>query len=278
MNLYKFVTLFKNKAGKTGLLLGGLLPAREQYDAMRERRVKEGYEHRDLLTFEERFDLLWRIDSRGKYSPELEEIESVTSLAAIGGFIFAYTFKAKEVLEKFKVDNKHEMFKSPREAQNTARRDMGLHGATAGLKAAVKYGFMAFCFTFTTQLMNIYCNDILISGHAACGFVLGGCYRLISGPKAMLSAGLLGSICGSVHGLSKKSALWLIDTDYQGYLLKEYNKKILDDEAKAQLKKLENKTIRDSWHNSTEEEQSDPNQRNAFLRQLISVLQWFGSK
>ena len=186
--------------------------------------------------------------------------------------------KAKEVLERFKVDNKHEMFKSPREAQYLARKEMGLHGAAAGLRAAARYGFMAFGFTFTTQVMNLYWNDIRISGHAACGFVLGSCYKFVSGPKAMLSAGLLGSVMGSIHALSKKSALWLEDTDYQGYLLKEYNKKVMDDEQKRLLAKMQNNSKRDMWHESDKEEKSDPNERNAFIRQLISVLQWFSSK
>ena len=83
MKLYGFVTLLKNRGGKTGILLGGFVPSKEQFDPTREKRVKEGYEHRDLLTFEERFDLLWRIDHRGTRSPELEEIEAVTCIAAV---------------------------------------------------------------------------------------------------------------------------------------------------------------------------------------------------
>ena len=277
MKLYNFIKTLRNKCGKTGLLIGGILPVQEQFDAERDRQVEESYKNRDSLTFEERFDLLWRQDSRGNFSPELEELQYVTGITIVGSFLVAYSMRAKDILEKFKVDNKHEMFQSPRAAQDLVRKDMGLHGTIAGLRAATKYGLMVFIFTFTTQLMNTYLNDIRISGHAACGFVLGGCYKIISGPKAMVRASLIGSACGALHGLSKRSALWLTDTDYQGYLLKEYEKKISDDRQKIEYAK-QDLPKRDFWYADKEEKISDPNERNAFMRQLVSLMQWFNSK
>ena len=254
-------------------------PVKEEFDPERDKEIQRKYEDRASLSFEERLSLFWRIDSYGNESPELKEIQMATSCAGLGGFMFGFTSKSKDTMEKFVIDNKHEMFKSPREAQHILRKDMFLHGGIHAMRLLTKYGIMTFCFTFATQIMNLYCNDVTVSGHAACGFVLGGCYKLISGPKAMLSAGILGSALGSVHALTRKSVFWLEDTDYQGYLLKEYEKKTNDDSRKLQQYKLENKTKRDTWIESNESNQETlPEERNAFMRTLVSAILWLTSK
>ena len=256
-------------------------PVKEEFDPDRDKEVKRKYEDQASLTFEERLSLFWRIDSNGTESPELKEIGTVTGVAIMGGFMFGFTSKSMKTMEKFVIDNKHEMFKSPREAQDILRKDMFLHGGINGLRLMAKYGIMTFCFTFATQVMNVYCNDIRVSGHAACGFVLGGCYKLISGPRAMLSAGILGSALGSMHALSRKSMLWLEGTDYQGHLLREYERKINDDSRKLQQYNLENKVKRDSWIESKESNESEeklPEERNAFMRAFVSAILWLTSK
>ena len=254
-------------------------PEKEVFNPERDKEVQKGYENRASLSFEKRLDLFWRVDSHGNSSPELKEIQQVTGAAIIIAYMGGFTSKSKETMERFVQDNKHEMFKSPREAQDILRRDMFKHGVQAGFRSMAKYGTMTFCFTFATQIMNLYMNDIRVSGHAACGFVLGGCYKVISGPKAMLSAGILGSALGSVHALSRKSLLWLEGTDYQGFLLKEYEKMVNDERQQSQQYNLERKNKRDTWLESKEKnEEYVPEERNVFMRSLISAILWFTSK
>ena len=65
----------------------------------------------------------------------------------------------------------------------------------------------------------------------------------------------------------------------QGYLLKEYEKKSNDDSRKLQQYKLENKTKRDTWIESNESNQETlPEERNAFMRTLVSAILWLTSK
>ena len=75
------------------------------------------------------------------------------------------------------VQNKHEMFKSPRAAQDILRRDMTRHGFNRGLVVGAKLGAAVFIYTLSTQTMNTVRNYVNPLDHAACGFTLGCIYR-----------------------------------------------------------------------------------------------------
>ena len=81
------------------------------------------------------------------------------------------------------VDNKHEMFKSPKDAQNVLRKDMMKHGGLGGLHWGFKLGFIVGSYCLSTQTMNVIQNDITGTGHAACGFMLGSLFRAAQGPR-----------------------------------------------------------------------------------------------
>ena len=161
-------------------------PVKEEFDPDRDKEIRKKYEDQASLTFEERLSLFWRIDSNGTESPELKEIGTVTGVAIMGGFMFGFTSKSMKTMEKFVIDNKHEMFKSPREAQNILRKDMMKHGAIGSLHWGAKMGFFVTSYALSTQTMNVIQNDITGTGHAACGFVLGSLFRVVQGPRYVI--------------------------------------------------------------------------------------------
>ena len=91
--------------------------------------------------------------------------------------------KSKETYDRFVKDNKHEMFKSPKDAQDILRRDMMKHAGIGGLHWGIKLGFFVTLYCSSTQTMNVIQNDITGTGHAACGFILGSLFRVVQGPR-----------------------------------------------------------------------------------------------
>ena len=47
----------------------------------------------------------------------------------LSGALYGYGSRGKETFDRFVVENKHEMFKSPKDAQNILRKDMLKHAA-----------------------------------------------------------------------------------------------------------------------------------------------------
>ena len=143
----------------------------------RDKEIEESYKDRESLTVEQRLELMFRKDAYGHLSPELAEVQNATIMAVIGGLIFGFSNRSFEVFNDFVVRNKHEMFKSPKAAQDILRKDMTKHGFNRGLVVGAKIGTAVFIYTLSTQTMNTVRNYVNPLDHAACGFTLGCLYR-----------------------------------------------------------------------------------------------------
>lgn len=87
---------------------------------------ERAYGNRDALTLGDRFGLMWRFDDYGNPSPELSFVKNSTFLAFLTGLVWGGYSDSKETRKKFMVENKHEMFKHPFEAQAAMVDRMGI--------------------------------------------------------------------------------------------------------------------------------------------------------
>ena len=144
----------------------------------RDKEIEESYKNRESLTVEQRLELMFRKNAYGQFSPELADVQNATMMATLFGLMFGFSNRSFEVFNDFVVNNKHEMFKSPKAAQDILRRDMTKHGFNRGLIVGAKLGAVVFIYTLSTQTMNTVRNYVNPLDHAACGFTLGCLYRL----------------------------------------------------------------------------------------------------
>lgn len=200
----------------------GILEKEVAGDIKREKEVEEGYKNRSSLTLEDRLRLMFRKDIHGRLSPELTAVSQSSSMALLLGTAAGYGVKSKETYDRFVKDNKHEMFKSPKDAQNILRRDMMKHAGIGALHWGIKLGFFVTLYGASTQTMNVIQNDITGTGHAACGFILGSLFRVVQGPRQMLVAGVVGASLGFVEGIALKGLVWLEHGSYENDMLSRY--------------------------------------------------------
>jgi len=252
----------------------GIIEKEEIGDFKREDEVTKGYENRSTLSMEERLRLMWRKDAYGRLSPELEQVSSMGQFALLMGALYGYGSRGKETFDRFVVDNKHEMFKSPKDAQNILRKDMLKHAARGSMYWAFKLGFMVITYAASTQTMNVIQNDITGTGHAACGFVLGSLFRVIQGPRQMLAAGVVGASMGFFEGITQKCLIWVTEGSYENYMLNRYNK--FQDEKKLYVdkKKEENKELIDKWRES-DSKNSNEEKEEKFALVSRAVIRFF---
>lgn len=258
------------------LMAGSILPfdiyEREKLgDEKRSAEILEGYQNPNALTLQQRLRIMWRVDPFGNVSPELGLISNGTAYAIFAGAFGGFGYTSRKTFDRFVVENKHEMFKDPREAQATLRREMYKHGVNGSIKWALKLGICTLFYTASTQHLNVIQNDITIHGHAACGFVLGSLYRIIHGPRQMLVAGIFGVFMGSFEALCQKSLLWTRGHDYQSFMLQRYELMMTRNETVMKLNQENSKTLRDMWT----EEQQNPQEGDTLGSITRAIAQFF---
>lgn len=217
------------------------------WDEKKQKEVHEAYKNLKSTTYEERLRLFFRTDAYGNLSPELQDVNSSTGIAVMAGAGYALITSSKSVYAKFIEDNKHEMFASPKEAQNELRREMMKHCSGATIRLGAKMGIIVGSYTLATSLVNSYQNDITIHGHAACGFVLGSCYNLLQGPRAMLASGIIGAFLGMNEGLCQRLSLWIGDTSYSDLMYRRLQEMEIENKSRMNEQRNQVKTIKDSW-------------------------------
>jgi len=238
----------------------GIIEKEKIGDFKREEEVTKGYENRSNLSLEDRLRLMWRQDAYGRLSPELEQAQNTGQFTLFIGAFGGYMVGAKNTFDKFVVENKHEMFKSPRHAQDVLRKDMMKFAARNAMYWGFKLTFICTTYCVSTLTMNAVQNNITGHGHAACGFVLGSLFRVIQGPRQMLAAGCIGAPMGFVEGVSQKGLIWLRDGSYENHMLRRYNEFQAERTAYLSKVKDEQKELIDKWRetevrNSNEEHQ-----------------------
>ena len=197
------ITLKKNAACGTimssGLFLGlGKSDHDEVFDAD---ELKDKYVHRDELDWKERLDLMWRRDRYGKLSPELEFCYDTATAGLVAGAILGAFKESREVYMKFMAANKYTMFKHPREAQAIMQEQITYHMMKGAIRWGMKVGISVTCYVSMCQSAHTIRNYVNPLDHTAVGFITGATFRTMGGPRAMLSAGIIGGAMGLFEGI-----------------------------------------------------------------------------
>lgn len=216
-------------------------------DFKRQQEVSDGYLNRSIISPEERIRLMYRKDAFGNLSPELDQCAQSTSMAVFAGAIAGFGLKSREVYFKFVEDNKHEMFKSPKDAQILLRRELFQHSSMAMLKTSTLLGAGVGVYTISTQTYNTYTNEVSLLGHLGLGFILGSLYRIGKGPRAALGAGALGASLSLFDGLVKKATVYLNYGSYEAMMLDRYETMCAENAVQAGENFERSKTVRDTW-------------------------------
>ena len=197
------ITLKNNAACGTimssGLFLGlGKSDHDEVFDAD---ELKDKYVHRDELDWKERLDLMWRRDRYGKLSPELEFCYDTATAGLVAGAILGAFKESREVYMKFMAANKYTMFKHPREAQAIMQEQITYHMMKGAIRWGMKVGISVTCYVSMCQSAHTIRNYVNPLDHTAVGFITGATFRTMGGPRAMLSAGIIGGAMGLFEGI-----------------------------------------------------------------------------
>ncbi len=233
------------RLGGSGVVLlsaGGLfsiLKDVEIGDSNREAQLDRAYADRSSLSWRERLEVMWTKDAYNNISPELSQTYEVANLGFVGGFCWGFFIESRQIFEKFVEENKHEMFRSPRDAQAALRNKMTLDSIKAGVRLGFKFCIVVSMYSACTQSCNVARNYINPLDHAAVGFILGAMYRAKAGPKAMIGSGVVGCGLAFIEGLSKLLLSWLTGMTVeerfeQQYLLQKNKTKLARQEARAQ--------------------------------------------
>jgi hypothetical protein len=251
-----------------GCLIAGFLPFKvfepsEPGDKKTETEFQNSYKDRSGLTSEQRLALMWRRDPFGNFSPELSEVAASGQVAAVIGIGLGFYVDSKKQFDHFVQVNKHEMFRSPSEAQSILRNDMMKAGCWGSLKLGFRLSSMVLAYTAATKSLDVMRNGINPLEHAATGVVLGSIWRWQGGPRGMLSAGIIGGSLGLFEGLGLKALQWL-----SGETIEERFRRQLEvvenlNKQSVETLKRNNLNPRDLWHpdrkksNEEKEEEDD---------------------
>lgn len=254
-----------------GAMLAAFLPLKpfepvEKGDFDREEAVAEAYSSRSSLTVEERLDLMWSKDPYGNLSPEIGDCLRATSVSFVCAYGYGFTTRAMAVYRKFISDNKHEMFKSPRAAQDVLRKDMMKHASLSGVGLALKLSSMVLVYSLSTQTCNVMRDDINPLDHAACGAVLGSTFCLMRGPKAMIAGAAVGATVGLVGGGSQKLLAVLSGVSFSERMRGKFEEqRVAKDLLDAQTKTYQ----RDKWYQEGENNDDSPSSLSRTVTSFI---------
>lgn len=216
--------------------------------------LREQYDNREELTWKEKLKLMWRRDNYGNLSPELEFVYGATKISFILGFVTGAYQDSKEVFTKFMEQNKQTMFKHPREAQAILQEQVTYHMLKGGLRKGLKTGIVVTSYVALCQTAHAIRNYVNPLDHIACGFTLGGMYRFMGGPKAMLGSGFLGGSMGLIDGVCTWSLYKLsgesISERWARELESIHNQNIAEDEKARELRlnlRREERLSREEW-------------------------------
>lgn len=186
---------------------GSLFSSSPNYDSVIDTEaIKHGYENRSNLTVVERLDLMWRRDENGNISPELQECLTTTVFAGISCFLIGGMRHSRKAYDDFMIENKHQMFRHPREAQMAVFERTQLAMFKGGGRLGIRAFIMTSMFMIGINTANVVRNDINPLDHAGVGFITGAIYRVLGGPRAMLGSGFVGSCFGLLEG----SLTWVL--------------------------------------------------------------------
>jgi len=254
------------------------------YDSYHDRpykpdELRDKYENREELTWKEKIKLMWRRDNYGHLSPELEFVYGATKLSFFLGFVTGAYQDSREVFMKFMEQNKQTMFKHPREAQAILQEQVTYHMLKGGLRVGLKTGIIVTSYVSLCQTAHAIRNYVHPLDHVACGFALGGMYRFMGGPKAMLGAGILGGALGLIDGVSTWSLYKLsgetISERWARELQSIHNQNIAEDEKTRELRlnlRREERLSREEWIQKQAEDLAEGKSENPTMVQRAIQL------
>jgi len=266
------LTLFSPKPEDDGHDVVDLSKQNEQLDQM--------YEDRSNLTWSQRLSLMWRRDSYGNLSPELEQVSQCTvASVVIGGIIGSYLDSQRD-MKIFLERNKHEMFRHPREAQSALREKLMLSYMRGFARVGSRTGLMTFLYVSVAQSLAAIRNYINPLDHAIGGASMGMVFKMNMGLKGMAAGGIVGGLLGLQGGC----AWWLMyfisgDSVEQRwrreylYLQNIYKQK--DEENKAS--DLRKEIISDENINHDDEASEKPEEYDFVMQYALKLKKWLQS-
>jgi len=189
-----------------GSLFAGLFPSLEKDKFLSAEEVSEMYLRRGELSPRERLGLMWRFDRFGNSSPELREVNATGQTGLMLGFFYGGLNAGTAAFAKFKDDNKHTMFRHPREAQKLAHEQGIFHFFRGGWRIGLRVGAFSWMYLAFAHSLSVAFNRVNPLDHTVSGFALGFLWRASTGPKPALATGILGSMMGTTIGIS----FWLL--------------------------------------------------------------------
>jgi len=248
--------------------------------------LREQYDSREELTWREKLKLMWRRDNYGNLSPELDFVYGATKVSFFFGFVSGAYQDSRDVFMKFMEQNKQTMFKHPREAQAIVQEQVTYHMLRGGLRRGLKTGIMVTSYVALCQSAHAIRNYVNPLDHIACGFTLGGMYRLMGGPKAMLGAGFVGGAMGLIDGVSTWSLYKLsgesISERWARELESIHNQNIAEDEKTRELRlnlRREERLSKEEWMQKQAEDLAEGERESPPMIQkaLLLAKKAFGS-
>lgn len=187
-----------------------LEPSHDKVATADSETLRQMYRDREQLTARQRLDMMWRTDEYGNPSPELEGVVTVGILAGMTGAVMGSYKDSRGVLLRFKEDNRHTLFRHPREAQVILQELMLYHMMKGAVKGGLKLGLLCTSYALATVSLDVALGSSSSAGpnplaHGAVGLAIGSLWKVPSGPRAMLGSGL---VLGAL-GLGEGSASWV---------------------------------------------------------------------
>lgn len=128
------------------------------------------------------------------------------------GLVGGATVGNKQLLENLVWKYNEHTWRGQWEGRKVVRNEVYLSSATRGISSMWRLTSFTFLFVVSTSLASTYRNDIWYRDFALAGASVGAFWRTRVGPRAMVGAGLLGSVCGLIYASVWKAFLYLTDT------------------------------------------------------------------
>ncbi len=132
---------------------------------------------------------------------------NATCMSGLTGLIYGGYLRSRDARIRFMAENKHEMFRHPREAQAAMVDRMVLSFVRGGCSLGWRMGLLALFFTGAGLTLTVARNAVNPLDHAAAGAATGAVYRLGGGPRAAAS----GAAAGSALGLAAGATYWVLE-------------------------------------------------------------------